>query len=42
MDNIFHLNVHYVYMLIQRFEPQGMRFTNFHYYNYNDDGSPKI
>ena len=21
-------------MLVQRFEPQGRRFTNFHYYNY--------
>ena len=28
-DNIFHLDVHYVYMLVQRFEPQGRRFTNF-------------
>ena len=33
-DNIFHLNVHYVCytMLVQRFEPQGRCFTNFHYY----------
>ena len=28
-DNIFHLDVHYV--CVQRFEPQGRRFTNFHY-----------
>ena len=33
--NIFHLDVHYVCMLVQRFEPQGRRFTNFHYYYYN-------
>ena len=33
-DNIFHLDVHYVCMLVQRFEPQGRRFTNFHYYYY--------
>ena len=32
--NIFHLDVHYVCMLVQRFEPQGRRFTNFHYYYY--------
>ena len=32
--NIFHLDVHYVYMLVQRFEPQGRRFTNFHDYYY--------
>ena len=34
LDNIFHLDVHYVCytMLVQRFEPQGRRFTNFHYY----------
>ena len=31
LDNIFHLDVHYVCMLVQRFEPQGRRFTNFHY-----------
>ena len=31
-DNIFHLDVHYVCMLVQRFEPHGRRFTNFHYY----------
>ena len=30
--NIFHLDVHYVCMLVQRFESQGRRFTNFHYY----------
>ena len=32
--NVFHLDVHYVCypMLVQRFEPQGRRFTNFHYY----------
>ena len=31
-DNIFHLDVHYVWynMLVQRFEPQGRRFTNVH------------
>ena len=34
-DNIFHLDVHYVCMLVQRFEPQGRRFTNFHYYYYD-------
>ena len=34
MDNIFHLDVHYVCMLVQCFEPQGRRFTNFHYYYY--------
>ena len=33
-DNIFHLGVHYVCMLVQCFEPQGRRFTNFHYYYY--------
>ena len=35
-DNIFHLAVHYVCynILVQRFEPQGWRFTNFHYYYY--------
>ena len=33
-DNIFHLDVRYVCMLVQRFEPQGRRFTNFHYYYY--------
>ena len=27
MDNIFHLDVHYVCMLVQHFEPQGRRFT---------------
>ena len=33
-DNIFHLDVHYVCYTIpvQRFEPQGRRFTNLHYY----------
>ena len=34
LDNIFHLDVHYVCMLVQHFEPQGRRFTNFHYYYY--------
>ena len=34
LDNIFHLDVHYVCMLVQRFERQGRRFTNFHYYYY--------
>ena len=34
LDNIFHLSVHYVCMLVQRFEPQGRHFTNFHYYYY--------
>ena len=33
-DNIFHLDVHYVCMLVQCFEPQGRRFTNFHGYYY--------
>ena len=32
--SIFHLDVHYVCMLVQRFEPQGRSFTNFHYYYY--------
>ena len=32
--NILHLDVRYVCMLVQRFEPQGRRFTNFHYYYY--------
>ena len=32
MDNIFHLDVHYVCQLVQRFEPQGRCFTNFHDY----------
>ena len=36
LDNIFHLDVHYVCMLVQRFEPQGRRFTNFHYYYYTN------
>ena len=33
-DNILHLDVHYVCytMLVERFEPQGRCFTNFHYY----------
>ena len=31
LDNIFHLDVHYVCTLVQRFEPQGRCFTNFHY-----------
>ena len=26
-DNICHLDVHYVCMLVQHFEPQGRRFT---------------
>ena len=32
-DNVLHLDVHYVCytMLVRRFEPQGRRFTNFHY-----------
>ena len=36
-DNIFHLDVHYVRytILVQRLEPQGGHFTNFHYY-YHD------
>ena len=33
-DNIFHLDVHYLYMLVQYFEPQGRRFINLHYYYY--------
>ena len=35
VDNIVHLSVHYVcyIMLVQRFEPQGRHFTNFHYYH---------
>ena len=33
-DNLFYLDVHYVCMLVQRFEPQGRRFTIFHYYYY--------
>ena len=37
-DNIFHLDVHHVCMLVQRFEPQGRRFTNFHYYYYYRTG----
>ena len=32
MDNIFHLDVHYVCMLVQHFVSQGRRFTDFHYY----------
>ena len=28
LDNIFHLDVHYVCMLVKRFEPKGRRFTN--------------
>ena len=37
VDNSFHLDVHYVchIMHVQRFEPQGGRFTNSHYY-YDD------
>ena len=34
LDNIFHLDVHYVCMLVQCFEPQGRHFTNFHYHCY--------
>ena len=34
LDNIFNLDVHYICMLVQRFEPQGRRFTNFRYYYY--------
>ena len=30
--NIFHLDVHYVCMLVQCFEPHGRCFTNVHYY----------
>ena len=30
-DNIFRLDVHYVCMLVQHFEPHGRRFTNLHY-----------
>ena len=43
-DNIFHLDVHYVCMLVQRFEPQGRRFTNFHYYYYycSDQKNPDL
>ena len=35
--NIFDLDVHYVsyITLVQHFELQGMRFTNFHYYHYH-------
>ena len=35
-DNIFHLDVHYVCLLVQRFEPQGRRFTNCHYYYFKE------
>ena len=38
-DNIFHLDVHYVCMLVQGFELQGRRFTNFHYCYYNPANS---
>ena len=31
-DNIFHLHVHYVCLLVQHFEPQGRCFTNFRCY----------
>ena len=34
LDNIFHLDVHYVCMLVQCFETQGRPFTIFHYYYY--------
>ena len=39
-DNIFPLDVHYVYytMLVQRFELQRRRFTNFHYYKWGGGG----
>ena len=34
-DNIFQLDIYKCYiMLVQRFEPQGRRLTNFHYYYY--------
>ena len=39
LDNIFHLDVHYVCMLVQGSELQGRRFTNFHYYYYNPANS---
>ena len=41
-DNIFHLDVHYACytMLVQRYEPQGRRLTNFHYYYYNNTTKP--
>ena len=29
LDTIFHLDVHYVCTLVQRFEPQGRRFDKF-------------
>ena len=32
--NIFHFDVHYVCMLVQRLESQGRHFTNVHYYYY--------
>ena len=32
LDNIFHLDVCYVCMLVQCLEPQGRCCTNFHYY----------
>ena len=38
-DNIFHLDVHYVCMPVQRCEPQGRRFTNFHYYHYSPNAT---
>ena len=36
-DNIFHLDVHYMgcyIMLVPHLEPQGRRFTDFHYDHY--------
>ena len=40
---IFHLDVHYVcnIMFVQRFEPQGMHFTNLHYYYYYQQFKPQ-
>ena len=35
VDNIFNLDAHYVCTFVQRFEPQGRRFTNFHHYYYS-------
>ena len=32
-DKIFYLDVHSVCLLVERVEPQGRRFTNFHYYS---------
>ena len=39
-DKVYHLDIHcmcYI-MLVQRFEPQGRRFTNFHYYYCRGEG----